>query len=180
MQSLIRDLLSFAQIGRSDTPARVVSLDAVLRETAQNVGAALRDTGGHLTWDTPGTVLGHSSLLVQLFTNLIGNSLKFHREGVPPQVRVTARPEGSMLRIQVVDNGIGIGTEYHERIFAIFQRLHRREAYAGTGMGLAICRKIAEHHGGTLEVTLPPADQFGSILTLSLPIPIPPQPALPL
>ncbi|UQN07598.1 PAS domain-containing sensor histidine kinase [Deinococcus sp. QL22] len=180
MQSLIRDLLSFAQIGRSDALPRTVSLDAVLQEAAQNVQAALRETGGHLTWETPGTVLGHPSLLVQLFTNLIGNGLKFHREGVPPHVRVIARPEGTMLRIQVIDNGIGIGTEYHERIFAIFQRLHRREAYPGTGMGLAICRKIAEHHGGTLEVTLPPPDQFGSILTLSFPIPTPPQPALPL
>ncbi|THF71200.1 PAS domain S-box protein [Deinococcus sp. Arct2-2] len=177
MQSLIRDLLSFAQIGRNDAPPRAVSLDAVLQEAAQNVQAALRDTGGHLTWDTPGTVLGHSSLLVQLLTNLIGNGLKFHREGVPPQVSVTARPEGGVMRIQVTDNGIGIGPEYQERIFAIFQRLHRREAYPGTGMGLAISRKIAEHHGGTLGVTLPPPDHFGSILTLTLPIPTSPSPS---
>lgn len=180
MQSLIRDLLSFAQIGRSDAQPRAVSLDAVLRETAQNMQAALASTGGQLTWDTPGAVLGHHSLLVQLLTNLIGNSLKFHRAGVPPEVRVTARPEGNMLHIQVIDNGIGILPEYHERVFAIFQRLHRREAYPGTGMGLAICRKIAEHHGGTLGITLPPPDHLGSILTLTLPIPTPSQSALPL
>ncbi|WP_019009789.1 PAS domain-containing sensor histidine kinase [Deinococcus aquatilis] len=180
MQSLIRELLSFAQIGRTDAQPRHVSLEAVLQEAAQNVQGALSSTGGQLNWDAPGTILGHSSLLVQLFTNLIGNGLKFHREGVPPQVRVTARPEGNMLRIEVRDNGIGITPEYHERIFAIFQRLHRREAYPGTGMGLAICRKIVEHHGGTLGITLPPPDQFGSILTLTLPMPASPQSALPL
>ncbi|MFB9990385.1 PAS domain S-box protein [Deinococcus oregonensis] len=180
MQSLIRDLLNFAQIGRSDAQPRALPLDSVLQQAAQNVQATLSATGGQLTWNTPGMVLGHSSLLVQLLTNLIGNGLKFHREGVPPQVHVTATPEGTMLQIQVRDNGIGIMPEYHERIFAIFQRLHRREVYPGTGMGLAICRKIAEHHGGTLKVTLPPPDQFGSILTLTLPIPTSRLPALPL
>lgn len=180
MQSLIRDLLSFARIGRTDAQPRAVSLNAVLQEAAQNVQAAMSATGGQLTWDAPGVVLGHSSLLVQLFTNLIGNGLKFHREGVAPQVRVTARTEGAIMAIDVSDNGIGIPVEYHERIFAIFQRLHRREAYPGTGMGLAICRKIVEHHGGTLGVTLPPPDQFGSILTLTLPLPTSPLPASPL
>src|SRR5207245_7509181 len=107
----------------------------------------------------------------QLLTNLIGNALKFRREGVKPVVRVTAEQDEASVTIHVSDSGIGFEEVYLDRIFGVFQRLHSRQEYEGTGMGLAICRKIAERHGGTITakrklgegatfvVTLPPRDQ---------------------
>ncbi|EYB67122.1 PAS/PAC sensor signal transduction histidine kinase [Deinococcus phoenicis] len=174
MRSLIQDLLGFARVGRQGTSPQPTPLAEVLRQAAQNVEGTLREVGGTLTWDTPQTVWGHPGLLVQLFTNLIGNGLKFSREGVPPQVRVTARQEGQQVSIEVQDNGIGIAAEYHERVFAIFQRLNRREAYPGNGMGLAICRKIAEQHGGMLSLSSVPGEGTTFHLTLSVqPFPSP-------
>lgn len=169
MRGLIQDLLGFARVGRSDTPPQPVVLDQVLRQAGQNVQAALEATGGCLSWDAPQTVWGHPGLLVQLLTNLVGNGLKFRREDTPPRVTVTARQEGQMMHLQVEDNGIGIAPEYHERVFAIFQRLNRREAYPGNGMGLAICRKIAEQHGGSLWLTSVPGE--GATFHLTLPLP---------
>ncbi|GAA5533474.1 adaptive-response sensory-kinase SasA [Deinococcus aluminii] len=167
MRGLIQDLLGFARVGRFGEP-QPVPLEGVLRQAAQNVQGALQASGGTLTWDTPQTVWGHPGLLVQLFTNLIGNGLKFCREGVPPRVAVTARVEGQQVHLGVRDNGIGIAAEYHERVFAIFQRLNRREAYPGNGMGLAICRKIVEQHGGTLSLTSTPGE--GTTFHLTLPL----------
>ncbi|MDL2342828.1 PAS domain S-box protein [Deinococcus sp. MIMF12] len=170
MRGLIQDLLGFARVGRDGGSGAVptaVSLDAALRQVAGNVGALLEATGGELTWDAPQTVLGHPGLLVQLLTNLTGNGLKFHREGVPPRVRVTAALAGEEVLIRVTDNGIGIAPEYHERVFAIFQRLNPRETYPGNGMGLAICRKIAEAHGGRLTLSSAPGE--GTTFHLQLP-----------
>ncbi|MPY67525.1 PAS domain S-box protein [Deinococcus sp. SDU3-2] len=171
MRGLIQDLLSFARVGRAGGTGAVptpVSLDGALRQAQGNVRALLEATGGELIWDTPQTVRGHPGLLIQLLTNLIGNGLKFHRGGVPPQVRVTAAQEGEEVLIRVADNGIGIAPEYHERVFAIFQRLNPRETYPGNGMGLAICRKIAEAHGGGLTLTSTPGE--GTTFLLRLPL----------
>ncbi|TDE86879.1 PAS domain S-box protein [Deinococcus sp. S9] len=169
MRSLIQDLLGFARVGRMDTGLQPVQLEDVLRQAAQNVQGTLEATGATLSWDTPQTVWGHPGLLVQLFTNLIGNGLKFARAGVPPEVHVTAHQEGQQVRIKVQDNGIGIAPEYHERVFAIFQRLNRREAYPGNGIGLAICRKIVEQHGGSISLTSVPGE--GTTFHLTLPLP---------
>jgi light-regulated signal transduction histidine kinase (bacteriophytochrome) len=95
-------------------------------------------------------VLGDASLLVQLFQNLLGNGMKFRRDGVPPEVHVSAERDGGEWQLTCRDNGIGIEPQYAEKIFVIFQRLHSREAYGGTGIGLAMCRKIVEHHGGRM------------------------------
>jgi len=96
-------------------------------------------------------VMGDATQLSQVFRNLISNAIKFHRDE-PPVVRVIAEPAGDFWRFTVSDNGIGIAAEYFERIFVIFQRLHGRGQYAGTGIGLAICKKIVERHGGQIEV----------------------------
>nr|WP_246363192.1 PAS domain-containing sensor histidine kinase [Deinococcus budaensis] len=168
MRGLIQDLLGFARVGRVGAAPQPVALAEVLRQAEQNVQSALEETGGQLSWEADQTVPGHPGLLVQLLTNLISNGLKFHREGVAPQVRVTARTEEGQVHLRVSDNGIGIAAEYHERVFAIFQRLNSRETYPGNGMGLAICRKIAESHGGSLTLSSEPGQ--GSTFHLRLPL----------
>ena len=167
MRSLIQDLLGFARLSRADLTLTPVALDDLLRGVQQNVRGTLDADGSSLTWDTPDQVMGQASLLTQLLTNLVSNGLKFHRPGEAAHVQVTSRREGDMIHVQVRDNGIGIAPEYHARIFEIFQRLHRRETYAGNGMGLAICRKITEHHGGRIWLDSTP-DQ-GSTFHLTLP-----------
>ncbi|WP_119675082.1 PAS domain-containing sensor histidine kinase [Deinococcus sp. RM] len=167
MRSLIQDLLGFARLSRADLTLTPVALDTLLRGVQQNVRGTLDADGSSLTWDTPDQVMGQASLLTQLLTNLVSNGLKFHRPGEAAHVQVTSRREGDMIHVQVRDNGIGIAPEYHARIFEIFQRLHRRETYAGNGMGLAICRKITEHHGGRIWLDSTP-DQ-GSTFHLTLP-----------
>ena len=105
--------------------------------------------------------------LAQLFQNLIGNALKFRRDGVPPEIHVGARRDGSRWLFSVKDNGIGIAPEFHEKVFVIFQRLHGREKYAGTGIGLAICKKIVEQHGG--KIWIESKVEQGSTFCFSLP-----------
>lgn len=167
MRSLIQDLLAFSRVGRSGLNPEPTTLDSLMQETARNVEGTLQTTGGTLTWDTPGRVLGQPSLLVQLLTNLVANGLKFSRPGVPPVVRVTAREVGGEQRIEIQDNGIGIESEYHERVFTIFQRLYLRETYEGNGIGLAIARKIVTAHGGSL--TLESVPEQGSTFIVTLP-----------
>ncbi len=167
MRSLIQDLLSFARLSRTELNFAPVTLNDLMLAAQQNVQATLDAAGGTLTWDTPDQVWGQGSLLTQLLTNLVSNGLKFQRPGQPAKVHVTSRQEGDMIHVSVRDNGIGIAPEYHARIFEIFQRLHRRETYAGNGMGLAICRKITEHHGG--RIWLESAPDQGSTFHLTLP-----------
>ena len=167
MRSLIQDLLAFSRVGRNELELGEVTLDSLMQQTARNVEAALESSGGALTWDTPGTALAQPSLLVQLLTNLVSNGLKFARPGVPPAVEVVSSIVGNEQRIEVRDNGIGIGSEYHERVFTIFQRLHLREEYPGNGIGLAIARKIVAAHGGSLTLKSQPGE--GSTFIISLP-----------
>ncbi|MVN85945.1 PAS domain S-box protein [Deinococcus sp. HMF7620] len=166
MRSLIQDLLAFARTGRQDTPLTPLALNDLMAAAASNVQGTLQG-GGTLTWHTPHSVLGQASLLTQLLTNLVSNGLKFCAPGQPPQVHVTSRLEGAFVHLSVQDNGIGIAPEYHTRVFDIFQRLHHRDSFAGNGMGLAICRKIAEHHGGQIWIESSPGR--GSTFQVSLP-----------
>ncbi|GGM03524.1 PAS domain-containing sensor histidine kinase [Deinococcus aerophilus] len=174
MRSLIQDLLDFSRVGRGETLPVPVALDDVMRLAAQNVQAARAAGDGQLTWETPHRVLGHAPLLAPLLTNLVSNGLKFTLPGQPARVYVASRQEGPWIHVTVQDSGIGIAPEYQERIFDIFQRLHRREDYAGNGMGLAICRKIVEHHGGRLWLESAPGQ--GSTFHLTLPA-VSPSPA---
>ncbi|WP_235910364.1 PAS domain-containing sensor histidine kinase [Deinococcus kurensis] len=167
MRSLIQDLLGFARLSRTELNFAPVALDDLMRAAQQNVQATLTTSGGELTWHTPDQVWGQGTLLTQLLTNLISNGLKFQQPGQPPRVQVTSRRDGDMIHVSVQDNGIGIAPEYHARIFEIFQRLHRRETYAGNGMGLAICRKITEHHGG--HIWLDSVPHQGSTFHFTLP-----------
>jgi chemotaxis family two-component system sensor kinase Cph1 len=122
-----------------------------LQEALSNLSVAIRESGAQITHDPLPTVMGDATQLVQLFQNLIGNALKFRREE-PPEIHIRAEPKDGFWRLSVQDNGIGIESKYSDRIFVVFQRLHGRVAYPGTGIGLAICKKIVERHGGTIWV----------------------------
>ena len=168
MQVLINALLDLSRVGRGSDPARRVELEEVLATTRRSLAAELQATGAELIVEGPlPAVRGERSLLISLFQNLIGNAVKFHG-AERPVVRVACDAGTGEWQLSVADNGIGIEPEYAERIFQIFQRLHTREAYAGTGIGLALCRKIVERHGG--RIWLDPAYSPGARFRLTLPM----------
>jgi signal transduction histidine kinase len=153
MQRLINDLLAFSRVGRTTEGFEPVDLDAVAAAVVAQLEAARADTGGVIVVDELPTVQGDPALLRQLLLNLVGNGLKFRREGVAPEVRVHARAaDDNGWEITVADNGIGIEQEYTDKVFVIFQRLHGRERYEGTGIGLALAKKIVEFHGGRIWI----------------------------
>ncbi len=149
MQALINSLLTYSRVGRRGNPFSNVDSHVVVAEAIVNLKAAVEESGALIVTDDLPVVYGDEMQLVQLFQNLMGNSIKF-RSDESPRVRISAKEEGSQWLFSVSDNGIGIDPQYHERVFVIFQRLHPREKYAGTGMGLAICKKIVERHGGKI------------------------------
>lgn len=169
MQVLINDLLAFSRVGRADTPMSDVQLGAVVREAERNLAAGLEESGATVEVGELPTVHGDPGLLTLMFQNLIANAVKFRSEDAP-RVRISARPDedGGWWTITVADNGIGIDAEYSERIFVIFQRLHSRASYEGTGIGLAMCRKIVEHHGGRIWLGAN-GDASGSTFNFTLP-----------
>jgi signal transduction histidine kinase len=149
MQQLINDLLAFSRVGRSTEPFVDVDLNAALDAALENLSGAITDAGAEIVREPLPTVPGDPALLTQLFQNLIGNSLKFRTE-TPPRITVTAVRRGAMWELSCADNGIGIDPQYADRIFIIFQRLHGKDEYAGTGIGLALCKRIVEHHRGVI------------------------------
>jgi len=173
MQLLITDLLTFSRVGR--TSEGFVSVD--LAGTVANAWHALEDqvltTGAKLELDEGKySVHGDASLLQMLLTNLFGNAVKYRRQERAPVVRVSttteATTEGLMLRVDVADNGIGIPDEYSEKVFVIFQRLHGRDEYGGTGIGLALAKKVVEFHGGSIRVL--PSPLGGTCVSFTLPL----------
>jgi hypothetical protein len=170
MQRLINDLLAFSRVGRTNADFEQVDL----REIALAAAAQLETTRGELdgeivVGDLP-KVKGDPALLRQLLLNLFGNGLKFHREGVPPVVRVEAQRSGEYWELAVVDNGIGVEPDYAEKVFVIFQRLHGRDVYAGTGIGLALVKKIVEFHGGRAWLDTAPREEPGAVIRFTLPV----------
>jgi signal transduction histidine kinase len=167
MQSLISDLLAFSRVGRADAPLVEVALDDIAQTAQDNLTSRVERTGARIDVGPLPVVDGDPVLLVAVFQNLMGNALKFHGED-PPVVRVSADRVDGMWTITCRDEGIGIDPEYAERIFAIFQRLHPKESYEGTGIGLALCRKIVEHHGG--RIWLDTAVPTGATFRFTLPV----------
>ena len=152
MRRLIDDLLGYSRVGATAEPLAPTSCAGVLRTVRHDLTPALEEAGASLTEDASlPTVLADEVQLAQVFQNLIANALKF-RGAEPPRIHVGARREDGRWVLSVSDNGIGIEKEFHERIFEIFQRLYPRERYAGTGIGLAVCKKIVERHGGSIRV----------------------------
>ena len=152
MQQLINDLLSFSRIGRFYDARHPVRLDAVLDDVERALALAIEETGAVLIRSPLPTVLGDTTLLTMLWQNLIGNAIKFRRPDEPPRITIDATEHDGLWHFSVADNGIGIEPEFADKIFVIFQRLHPRDAYPGTGIGLAVCKKIVEHHGGTIRL----------------------------
>jgi signal transduction histidine kinase len=163
MQQLINDLLAFSRVGRVNVERSVVSIDAAMRDALANLTDAIDEAGAviALPADPLPSIHGEPALLAAVFQNLIGNAVKFRGEA-PPVVTVTVERRDDLWEFAVGDNGIGIEEEYAERIFVIFQRLHPKDAYAGTGIGLALSRKIVEYHGGHiwLDATVPSGTTF--------------------
>ncbi len=151
MQTLINDLLAYSRVGTRGRPFEPTETQSVLEQALSNLRLAVQESGALITHDPMPPLLGDETQLVQLFQNLISNALKFRR-GIPPTVHVGVVERDGDWLFSVRDNGIGIDPQYAERIFVIFQRLHRGRDYRGTGMGLAICRKILERHGGRIWV----------------------------
>lgn len=162
MQVLIRDVLALARIGKLDKLLVPVDLADALGQAVANLSVQIEASGGELTTSSLPVVKADPALMVALFQNLLANSLKFKSAGVPPKVEVWAGPDGADWRFRFSDNGIGIEAAYAERVFEMFQRLHRRDEYTGTGIGLALCRRIVEHHGGRmwLDTSQPAGTSF--------------------
>jgi PAS domain S-box-containing protein len=167
MQVLITDLLVYSRIGTQGRPFRPVNCEEALERAMRNLQLAVKESGAHITHDPLPSVWGDDMQLTQLFQNLIGNAIKF-RGDAPPRICIGAEPEGDFFRFSIKDNGIGIEPHHLERIFMVFQRLHSRSAYAGTGIGLAICKKIVERHGGEIRVASEPGQ--GTTFYFSIPM----------
>jgi PAS domain S-box-containing protein len=172
MQSLIQDLLRFARITSQAHPFLPVDLAQVTQEVLSDLEVRIAETNGQVEVGELPVIDADAMQMHQLFQNLIGNALKFHQKGKPPVIRVYVEsrdfPElaDHMLRLVVEDNGIGFDEKYLDRIFTVFQRLHGRTEYEGTGIGLAICRKIAQRHGGDITARSIPGQGASFLIAL--------------
>jgi PAS domain S-box-containing protein len=168
MQALIAALLEYSRVTTKGKPFVSISLSEVLQEVVSNLEVLLEKTEGRVSVAELPSIEADPYQMLQLFQNLIGNGLKFHRKGLSPLVAVDAQESDSVCRITIEDNGIGFEEKYLDRIFMPFQRLHGRSRYEGAGMGLAICRKILERHGGSITAKSTPGQ--GSQFIVTLPI----------
>jgi signal transduction histidine kinase len=167
MQRLINDLLAFSRIGRITSGFTEVDLEKVVADAAAQLENRREQSGGQITWSGLPVVLGEEPLLAALFINLISNSLKFRHPDRPPRVHIHTEQSGDEWNIFCEDNGIGIEPEYADKVFVIFQRLHPKDQYPGTGIGLAIAKKIIEFHGG--RIWLDSDQREGTLIRFTLP-----------
>ncbi len=177
MQRLINDLLAFSRIGRVTSNFTDVDLGQLVETAAGHQQQRIADAGGEIVWSDLPVVHGEEPLLSALVENLISNSVKFQRPGVAPHIEISARRDGEQWEITCTDNGIGIEPEFADKVFVIFQRLHGKEAYPGTGIGLAVAKKIVEYHGGRIWVESPAG--AGTIIRFTLPVNANPAPVSP-
>lgn len=167
MQALINDLLTFSQVNAYNTKLELVSCDSIVGQVLDNLKIAIEEHHAQITVDVLPILLADKTQLLQLFQNLISNAIKFSDKN-EPKVHVGVSPYKSTWIFSVRDNGIGISPEFYERIFALFQRLHTRETFQGTGIGLAVCKKIVEQHGG--QIWVDSVEGEGSIFYFTFPI----------
>ena len=168
MMNMVSGVLAYSQLAATDQPWEPVPLDAVIANVEADLEIVVQQKHAHIEVAELPVVNGAPVLVHQLFYNLVNNALKFSRPGIPPQVRVSAQgAAGGMVEIAVQDNGIGFEPEYAERIFKTFARLHSKDSYEGTGLGLALCKRIVERHGGTIRAESRP--EQGAVFILTLP-----------
>ena len=167
MDEMVKHLLEFSRIGRRGPPFETLPLDQVVTTALGNLTIAVAEAGAKIevTRDLP-TITGSRPELVRLIQNLIANALKFRSPDRPPHIQLAVSADDDHWTISLFDNGIGIAPDYFDRIFLIFQRLHTRDQYDGTGIGLAVCRKIVEHHGGRIWVESTPGEGSRFLFTL--------------
>ncbi len=168
MSQLISDLLAYSRVEHIGPNIQPIELNKAVDSAMANLRNSIQESGASITHEELPTVPGNMTQLSQLFQNLLGNAIKFRREGIPPNIQVGCRLKGDHWVIRVKDNGIGIAPEYHDKIFMIFQRLHGRDKYPGTGIGLAICKKIVERHGGSIWIDSKPGE--GTTFLFTLPV----------
>jgi light-regulated signal transduction histidine kinase (bacteriophytochrome) len=167
MKALIDDLLAYSRLGTRERKLGLVDCEAVLASTLRTLRIVIAESGATITHDPLPTVRGDEVQLSQLLQNLLSNALKF-RGPKPPRVHIAAQQQGQCWVFTVCDNGIGIDLQHGERIFQVFQRLHTRREYPGTGIGLAICKRIVEQHGGRIWVE----SELGQGSTFSFTVPL--------
>lgn len=170
MRDLIEDLLAYARTTSRNTTVIAVDLSDVVQEVMSDLQVSIEETGAEIHLDQLPTARMDRTHMRQLLQNLIGNALKYRRSGVPPVITVSARwsADACAHELSVSDNGIGFDTKYANKIFDVFQRLHGRDQYAGTGIGLSVCRKIVERWGGRIWATSTPGQ--GSAFMVTLPV----------
>jgi light-regulated signal transduction histidine kinase (bacteriophytochrome) len=166
MQRLINDLLTYSRVGTRGKPLETTDTHALLGEAIINLAALIEEKRAIITNDDLPTVLADTSQLMQVFQNLISNAIKFQGENVP-HVHVSVQDKGREWVFSIRDNGIGIERRYADRVFVIFQRLHTRQEYPGTGIGLALCKRIVERHGGRIWFESEPGN--GSTFFFTMP-----------
>lgn len=169
MYALVNDLLTFSRVSRKGSPFAQIDTREAAEIALQNLRESIHESGAEVTLGELPVVVGDGMQLSQLFQNLIGNAVKFRRPGTSPRVAIQARRQGEDYLFSVTDDGIGIPQEYQEQVFALFRRLHKGEAYPGTGVGLAICKRVIERHDGRLWVESTPG--HGSTFFFTLPAP---------
>jgi light-regulated signal transduction histidine kinase (bacteriophytochrome) len=171
MQQLINDLLAFSRVGRTSEGMTTVDTAAAAQRALHALATARQQARAKVDIGDLPSVTGDETLLTQLFQNLIGNAIKFRAPDRPPRVQLRAVREEEFWHFTCTDNGIGIDPEYADRVFVIFQRLHPKDSYTGTGIGLSLCKKIVEYHGGRIWLeTDRPADAVGSVIHWTLPV----------
>ena len=167
MQALVQDLLAFSRVGRMGTDHQEIESLDVVEIALKNLQSAIQESAAKISRGDLPVIVADRTQMVQLFQNLIGNAIKF-RGADPPQIQITAEREESKWRFSVQDNGIGIAAKHLDEVFGIFKRLHTRAEYPGNGIGLAICKKIVEQHGGTIWVESQP--KKGSDFRFTIPV----------
>ncbi|MEU7427523.1 ATP-binding protein [Streptomyces sp. NPDC040750] len=168
MQNLINDLLAFSRVGRVHNDHQTVDLEAILDMTLDNLSVTVEETGAEITHDTLPTVVGDKTQLGMLWQNLLSNAIKFRDPERSPHVHISVVREGDEWEFAIGDNGIGIAPEFQEKVFVLFQRLHTKDAYPGTGIGLAMCKKVVEFHGGRIRID--PDYKLGTRVLFTLPV----------
>lgn len=155
MQSLVRDLLSYARLSKSDSVLDRIDCNGLVAAVEHDLQVSLREAGGRVVREALPVIRGHRAQLGLVFQNLIANAIKFHGDA-PPEVKISAERVETAWRFAVRDNGIGFSMEFATRVFEPFQRLHTRRQYDGSGIGLAICKRVIDLHGGRIWVESEP------------------------